>query len=106
MGTIKNYGLYQTLVASTIPTTDLKATQETFLFEKLSQLDVSQTTVVFMLICEHARIEGDMTYDPLNLILPYTMKQDSRDVKVDLKKLPIFLKWILLRFVKVITEKN
>ena len=97
------YGLYQTFAASDVPKNDLSMAEKKVLHEKFSTLVTDQAEAVFMLICEHARVNNDFDYDPQNVVLPYSLKQDEANVVIDLENLPMKLRWILWRFGNVIT---
>nr|QBK85525.1 MAG: BET bromodomain protein [Marseillevirus LCMAC101] len=98
-----NYGLYQTLNQN-ISKKDLKSVQKTYILEKITTLSSRETEAVVMLVCEHARIQEDFVYDPEDITLPYGGSFDKKTVTFDLKKMPISLRWIILRFLEIVKK--
>ena len=102
---IVSYGLYQTLNKN-IPRKDITSTQKTLILEKLNKLTIDQIEAVVMLVCEHGRVHNDFDYDPENVNLPYEGVHSKNSVTFDLKKIPIPLRWILLKFIEVINKSS
>lgn len=101
----QTYGLYQTFSSDT-PTKDLSDEEKKELSESFKELKIEQKKAIFFLIIEHAKITEDYIYDSKNIIFPYEMIQNENAIEFDLEKLPIKLKWILLKFSKVIDKSN
>jgi hypothetical protein len=98
-----NYGLYQTLNKN-LPKQDLKAAQKSHIIERISNLKERETEAIIMLVCEHARIQENFSYDPENIILPYEGSFDKKTVTFDLKKMPIPLRWIIFKFLEIVEK--
>lgn len=80
----------------------LGGSSTTTLSKKLSKLEDHDTLViVLMLIIEHARICGDISIGSETLELPYGIRQRSKGTQIDIDKLPVELKEILCKFLKV-----
>ena len=98
---MSNYGLYQTFVPSE-NSESISAKQKNALQKKFSNLDSEQSEAVFMLICEHARLNEDFVYDPSYIVLPYGIKQKKSVIDIDINLLPDILQRILWSFSNVI----
>ena len=83
---------------------DLKAAQKTHILEKIVTLSSRETEAVVMLVCEHARIHEDFVYDLEDVTLPYEGSYDKKTVTFDFKKMPISLRWIILRFLEIVEK--
>jgi hypothetical protein len=94
--------VYYTLNAS-LPNRDkdLTDTQKRELIQRLAELDDTSKRVVVVLIAEHAKIHDEYVVDPETPTLPYGIEQRNSDVRIDLEKLPIALRWILWKFVSI-----
>jgi|694.fasta_scaffold73514_2 hypothetical protein len=101
----QTYGLYQTFSSDT-PEKDLSEEEKKELDLTFKILNTEQKKAVFFLIIEHAKITEDYIYDPKNIIFPYNMIQNENSIEFDLENLPIKLKWILLKFSKIIDKSN
>lgn len=97
-----SYPLYHTLDKN-LKKSDLSSSQKEELLKKLSDASTSDETkkAVIMLIVEHAKIADGVQVDMENFILPYSAEQRGKDVQIDLEKLPIPLRWILWKFMKL-----
>ena len=93
-----SYGLYQTLSIGCESEKKLTVAQKKSLASKLKNTNDQKTEAIFMLICEHARLNDDFIYDPTSIKLPYSMKKQDNDVLVSVEDLPIPLQRILWKF--------
>ena len=92
-------GLYQTLTKQSTPKKDLSAAQKKELRTKLSEIEDSNTVFAIMsLIIEHAKATGES-------MPPYMMKTVGEDSEIDIKNLPRELRWILWKFVGILSKK-
>lgn len=91
------YPLYYTLNTN-LPTTNLSKGQKSQLLEKLANLDEESKKAVLMLIAEHSLVVDDHQYGACDTEIPYGGIQEKGDVKFELDKLPLELRWILFKF--------
>lgn len=94
-------GLYQTLTKQSTPKKDLSAAQKKELQTKLSELEDSNEIFAAMsLIVEHAKATGES-------MPPYLMEttEDGESSDFDIKNLPRELRWILWKFVGILSKK-
>jgi len=98
-----NYGLYQTLNQN-IPKKDLKSSQKAHVLEKITNLSSRENEAIVMLIYEHARVHEDIIYNPEDVTLPYGGSFDKKTVTFDFKKMPISLRWIILKFLDIVEK--
>jgi len=102
----KTYGLYQTFSLNT-PEEDLSEKEKRELKDFLLNADSDQKKAVFFLIIEHAILNDNFSYDPKNqLILPYDLIQNEKNLEFNLENLPINLKWILWKFHNMIFNQH
>lgn len=99
------YGLYQTFITDSKNEKKLPAKDIEKLSSRFENLDRDKTEAVFMLICEHARVNGDFDYDSENIVLPYDIEYDDEEVRFDIKTLPNGLQRILMKFSNVILDR-
>lgn len=93
----KKYSLYQTFTYN-IPVKDLSEIEKTQLKSGVEKLTQHEKNVFLRLILEHAHIVDSYGVDAS---LPYS-GTDAKDGPVfNLDDLPVDLRWILLRFLKV-----
>ena len=88
------YGLYQTLANTS--ERKLGKIQRKKLLDSISEFTSDQYEAVFMLICEHARLNDGYNLDIKNL--PYKLKIEKDDVIVNIDNLPRRLQRILFNF--------
>lgn len=94
------YGLYQTLSSEKFPSKDLLVKNKKDLVVVFNNLNQEQSEVVFMLICEHARVNDDYKYSPENL--PYGVTFEDEKIHFDVNDLPKNLRHILWKFKNII----
>jgi len=98
------YSLYHTLNGK-LPTTKFTSNHKKDLLKRLSSIDETGKEAVLMLICEHARIHDQFVYSE-NLVLPYGGAQKGKDTVFSLEKLPVDIRWILIKFLNVICKTS
>jgi len=101
---VSQNGLYQTLTVKDLPTKDMRSKQKKELRQKLDELsDITKKEAVCMLIIEHARLHDDyeIKKEMGGIELPYRGKIVEDSPAFYLEKLPIALKWILWRFMRI-----
>lgn len=103
VGQNQTYGLYQTFSAGEMPKKNITANQRKEFVKKMDSLNPDQTEAVFLLICEHARLNDDFVYDFEEIKLPYRMQKSGSDIKIDFERIPRPLKWILLKFSDIVS---
>ena len=99
-----SYPLYHTLDKN-LKKSDLTAIQKKALLEKLVETNEDTKKALVMIIVEHSKVADDVQVDPENFILPYDIKQNGKDVHIDLENLPIPLRWILWKFMNLNSTK-
>lgn len=97
-----SYPLYYTLNKN-LKKTDLTEDQRDRLLTTFSGSlsDEETRKAVIMLIVEHAKAADNIPIDIENFTLPYDIEQRGKDVRIDLEKLPVPLKWVLWKFMKL-----
>lgn len=106
------FGLYQTLSAG-VPETSFNKTSSEKLYARINEIiqndNENQIESVFMLICEHARLNNEFVYSPETNTdrLPYLIQVDEKsNVIFDLNNLPDQLKHILLKYVTLLEAQK
>ncbi len=95
------FQLYHTLNKN-IQSTDLKKVEKEDILKTIDVMDQQSRDAFFLLIYEHARI-NDNSEDVYNI--PYSGIETPQGIEFNLGKLPIKLRRILYKFVKVL-QKN
>lgn len=108
MSTKEEYhGLYQTLLSSSTQKSFTKA-QTRSLKEKMNNLDLESKKECFLLLCEHARIEGLFEYNEEGpQILPYGVSvKENGDIEFNISNIPTKLKHMLSKFCDVACSRS
>lgn len=105
------YGLYQTLNVGLPSVPFTKSTTENLharIVAMCSRNDEKEKEAMFMLICEHARLNGEFSYSSEgNNTLPYLIQLDEKSNMVfDLYNLPDQLKAVLLKYTQLIDNQE
>lgn len=102
---VDNYGLYQTLYSPSFSEEQLPDENKKELLEKVKIMNYDQEKALFMLIYEHARLNGDVEYDSENIILPYSIEQKGKNISIKFPELPNNLMWILWKFSNIVQKE-
>ena len=94
------YGLYQTLDSPEFEGKIFPDENKNEVLKKIKKMKKGQEKAFIMLICEHARLLGELVYEEQNTKLPYGTIQNDKDVDIDFTLLPEDLKWRLWKFSK------
>lgn len=106
------YGLYQTLIAGLQPIQFTKTMSEKLHghIKGICERGIErEKEAMFMLICEHARLNDGFSYSSDGRYdLPYLIQTDDKtgDVIFDLYNLPDVLKAILLKYAQLIETQE
>jgi len=108
------FQLYYTLNTN-IQTTDLKKTEKEEIIRTISNIDENYRNAIFLLIYEHYMNESKESSQkdsvstkhdaPFGSTIPYGGIEKGSDVEFNIGKLPIQLRRILFKFIKII-QKN
>lgn len=96
------FQLYYTL-NSNLQTTDLKKIEKEEILKTVKTMDISSKKAFFMLIYENMRANGKQDADIYQL--PYEGIKTDDGVEFNLSKMPIQLRRILYKFIKIV-QKN
>jgi hypothetical protein len=88
------------------PSRDLSPEKRTRLLKKVRLLNEEQREAMFMLICEHARLNDEFEYQPGSFALPYDLRYSDGELTFDVKLLPRKLQYILWKFVRVVQHSE
>ena len=102
---MNRFPLYYTLNQK-LSKTPPSSSQLKSLGQSLKTLDNDHATQALKLIYEHSLATEEITYDPADVKLPYTIAQCEEDVNIDLAQLPPDLQWILIKFVSIAQKKS
>lgn len=91
------FQLYYTLNTN-LQSTDLKKTEKEEILDKISKMDQDSLNAVFLLIYEHFRASNDVNdiYQ-----IPFEGHETNNGIEFNLAKLPIKLRRILYKFIKL-----
>ena len=93
---MEEYGLYHTL-NSNLKKGDISKKEKSELLAKASSLDLDGSKAFIKLIFAHSKQENDGVLQDI----PYCIEQQGNDVDFNLTKIPIQLRRILLKFVRI-----
>ncbi len=96
------FQLYYTL-NSNIQTADLKKSEKEEILRTINIMDVHSKKALFLLIYEHAKINEDISSNIYDI--PYGGVETDGCLEFNLAKMPIKLRRILYKFIKIV-QKN
>ena len=97
----KKYDLYYTL-NSNIPDREFTPAEQAEFDEGVAALPGSTQEAVVLLIYEHFLVENKIDEVTTPVLLPYGGKERKTSVSYDYAALPLALRWILSKFVRIV----
>ena len=94
------YGLYHTLNVN-LRKSDITRIEKLKILDSVEKMSQEELEAFFMLIYEHHRVSTEEEVD-----LPYGCQQSGGGIQINMSKLPIQLRRVLLKFVNMILEKK